>query len=93
MADDVDHVPVWVADEEPADAPRLVGHWMNDLVAAALRFGVGLILERYPARSSHQTGAVAASTSSVDTLGWIQRHDPSQLLSTDSALGVHRTLA
>ena len=43
VADDVDHVPVWVAHEEPADAPRFVGQRMNDLVAAALRFGVGLV--------------------------------------------------
>jgi hypothetical protein len=43
VADDVDHVPVWGAHEEPADAPRFVGQRMNDLVAAALRFRVGLV--------------------------------------------------
>ncbi len=43
VADDVDHVPVWGAHEEPADAPRFVGQRMNDLVAAALRFCVGLV--------------------------------------------------
>jgi hypothetical protein len=43
VVDDVDHVPVWGAHEEPADAPRFVGQRMNDLVAAALRFRVGLV--------------------------------------------------
>jgi len=43
MVDDVDQVPVWGAHQEPADAPRFVGQWMNDLVAAALRFRVGLV--------------------------------------------------
>src|SRR4051794_24071975 len=43
VADDVDHVPVWVAHEEPAYSPRFVGQRMNDLVAASLRLRVGLI--------------------------------------------------
>ena len=43
VVDDVDHVPVWIAHEEPADAPRFIGQRMNDLVAAALRFRVGLV--------------------------------------------------
>ena len=43
VADDVDQVPVWVTHEEPANAPRFVGQWMNDLVAVALRLRVGLV--------------------------------------------------
>jgi hypothetical protein len=43
VVDDVDHVPVWIAHEEPTDAPRFIGQRMNDLVAAALRFRVGLV--------------------------------------------------
>jgi hypothetical protein len=39
----VDDVPVWVAHQEPADTPRFVGQRMNDLVAAALRFRIGLV--------------------------------------------------
>jgi hypothetical protein len=37
---DVDHDAVRVPDEEPPDAPRLVGERMHDLVAPALRLGV-----------------------------------------------------
>jgi hypothetical protein len=43
VVDDVDHVPVWGAHEEPADAPRFVCQRMNDLVSAPLRFRIGLV--------------------------------------------------
>ena len=33
---DAKDVAGWIAHEEPADAPRLVGQRMNDLVAATL---------------------------------------------------------
>lgn len=31
VGDDVDHVPVWITEEEPANTPSLVGERMNDV--------------------------------------------------------------
>jgi len=43
VADDVDHLAVWVADEEAPDAPLLVGNRVHDLCARrAYRFVGGV---------------------------------------------------
>jgi hypothetical protein len=79
VADDVDHLAVWVADEEAPDAPLLVGNRVHDLCARrAYRLVGGVDVIDLDAGS----GFTAAAASLVMRMTWAVGLDGETRLTT-----------
>src|SRR4051812_25777073 len=87
MAHDVDDIAVGRADEEAANAPRLIGERVHDLVAAALRFCVCLVdvvTDVYGHDRVVRSGGISAHQLDVCSTIWrLEVGDPSEVESFD----------
>ena len=72
MADNVDDLPVWIAHEETAHAPRFIGYGIDNLEAAGKHLGMNHIdighLNRYIGMKKGEDGEQVNATLSDHSL-------------------------